>query len=342
MSFTALAKTAPERPLSSNEATHVMREIAEGQASTADIVCLLRALNARKPTAEELTAFVTVLRERAVAVVAPQPNTICNCGTGGDGRGTINASTTAAFIISACGVPLAKHGNRSVSSRCGSTDCLAALGVRACAEAREAEALLATEGLCFLNAPDFHPGLRYAAEARSVLAGEGCKSMFNLLGPMLNPAAVRRQSMGVFAEDMVELVAETLSRTGTEFAYVLWGDGYDEFALTGTTKVAVVQNGQTRVETWTPADLGLAQCRHEDILGGDAVANAQIAEAILRGQVQDARADFVLANAAFGVSTGLEPHVSPIEAMVLVREAVSSGAAHDMLTTMRRKVPVHA
>ena len=223
--------------LDADEAREAMRGIADGEVPTCDIVSFLQSYNQRIPSVEELVAFLTVLRERAVRVRAPASNTMCNCGTGGDGRGTINVSTIAAFVIAACGIPVAKHGNRSVSSQCGSTDCLSRLGVRASANATEAAELLAETGLCFMNAPDFHPAMRHVAEARQALAKQGHKTIFNLLGPMLNPAAVRRQSMGVFAEDLVELVAEVLLRTGTERAYVMHGDGYDEITLTGSTRV---------------------------------------------------------------------------------------------------------
>lgn len=328
--------------LTAGHAADAMRLIADGSASTAEIERFLRAFNERPPVAEELVAFVTVLRERMVRICPPASNTICNCGTGGDGRGTINVSTIAAFIIAASGIPVAKHGNRSVSSRCGSTDCLTALGVRASADAHEAESLLESEGLCFLNAPDFHPAVRHAGPARAVLAAEGHKSVFNVLGPLLNPASVRRQSVGVFAENLVAPVAEVLLRTGTAFGYVVWGDGYDELTLTGPAQMATISDGDVTVERFDPESLGLSRCGHRDLLGGDPADNARTAEAILSGRQRGPAADMVLLNAAAGISAGSEPHVDLGDGLARARRAISAGRAFEKLEAMRHKAPADA
>ncbi len=337
--LTSLIETAT--PLTETQAAEAMRLIADGEAETGQITRFLRAFNQRTPTVEELMAFVTVLRGRMTRVHAPADNTICNCGTGGDGRGTINVSTIAAFMIAACGVPVAKHGNRSVSSRCGSTDCLTALGIRPSANPRQAEDLLDTDGLCFLNAPDFHPALRHAAEARAKLAADGQKSVFNILGPMLNPAGILRQSMGVFSEDIVQPIAETLVKTGTIFGYVVWGDGYDELTLTGPTRMATIRDGVVSMGTFEPKSLGLTRCDHRDLIGGDPPENARSAEAILSGQQSGPAADMVLLNAAAGISAGSQPHVDLGAGLTLAREAVTCGTALEKLNAMRRKTPAH-
>ena len=328
--------------LGANEATEAMRCIADGEVSTCDIIPFLQSYNQRRPSVEELVAFLTVLRERALPVHAPAANTMCNCGTGGDGRGTINVSTIAAFVIAASGIPVAKHGNRSVSSRCGSTDCLSRLGVRASANATEAAELLAETGLCFMNAPDFHPAMRHVAEARRELAKQGHKTIFNLLGPMLNPAGVRRQSMGVFAEELVELVAEVLLRTGTERAYVMHGDGYDEITLTGSTRVAMIADGAVSTETVTPEGFNMMRCDPASLQGGDPDTNARIAEDILRGTVGGSVADMVVVNAAAGISAGSNEDLGIAEAIPVAREALADGGAYEKLQTMRVKAPTHA
>lgn len=325
-----------------DEAAEAMRSIADGEVSTCDIISFLQSYNQRLPSIEELVAFLTVLRERALRVNAPAANTICNCGTGGDGRGTINVSTIAAFVIAACGIPVAKHGNRSVSSQCGSTDCLSRLGVQASANATDAAELLAEAGLCFMNAPDFHPAMRHVAEARRELAKQGHKTIFNLLGPMLNPARVRRQSMGVFAEDLVELVAEVLLRTGTERAYVMHGDGYDEITLTGPTRVAMIANGAVSTDTVTPEEFTMTRCDPTALQGGDPETNARIAEDILRGTIGGSMADMVVVNAAAGVSAGSNEGLEIADAIPMAREALVGGGAYEKLETMRRKAPTHA
>ena len=328
--------------LGGDEAAEVMGCVADGGVSTGDIVRFLEAYNRRVPSVEELTAFVRVLRERAVRVAAPAGNTICNCGTGGDGRGTVNVSTMAAFVIAACGIPVAKHGNRSVSSRCGSTDCLSRLGVRASRSAAEAGGLLSETGLCFMNAPDFHPAMRQVADARRELARRGCKTIFNLLGPMLNPAGVRRQCMGVFDESLVEPVGEVLLRTGTERAYVMHGDGYDEITLTGPTRVAMIADGGVTTRVLTPEEMGLRRCDAASLQGGDAEANARVAEGVLGGGVDGPVAEMVVVNAAAGISAGSNDNEDIVDAIAMAREALVSGRAYEMLRTMRRKAPADA
>lgn len=325
--------------LSADDARSAMITIAEGAAPTAEIVDFLRAYNARQVTAEELTAFVTVLRGHALRVEAPAENTLCNCGTGGDGRGTINVSTMAAFVVAAAGVPVAKHGNRSVSSRCGSTDCLAALGIRASRDEIEARDLLGEHGLCFLNAPDFHPAMRHVAEARGILAREGQKTVFNLLGPLLNPARVTHQSMGVFSGDVMDVVAETMLATGTRRAHVYHGDGYDEIALTGSTRLLTVHDDRIREQWLDPEDLGMRRSSHDALRGGDAEENAKIGEQILRGRQTGPTSDMIVLNAAAGISAGSTDGRSIEEALPLARRALTDGAAMDTLQALRKAAP---
>lgn len=328
--------------LSEDEAAGIMSAIADGRMDTPQIVRFLLVYNRRCVTAVELGAFVSTLRGRMMRVHAPRANTICNCGTGGDGRGTFNVSTAAAFVIAACDIPVAKHGNRSVSSNSGSTDCVAAMGVGVCRTPAEAESLLAEHGLCFMNAPDFHPALRHAAEARRELARTGQKSIFNLLGPMLNPALVKHQSMGIFAPDMLRTVAEVLAACGTRQGYVAHGDGYDELTLTGPTNLCRIADGQLQRLTITPEEFGLTRCAPEELRGGDAWANARLAEDILTGRCTGPKRDMVLLNAAAGISAGsLEP-CDLQEGLKRAREAIDDGRANAKLMALRKAAPNHA
>ncbi|MCC7290839.1 MAG: anthranilate phosphoribosyltransferase [Phycisphaerales bacterium] len=323
------------------DAARAMIAIADGQAGTPTIVRFLRAYNRRPPVVHEISAFVDVLRERMISVQAPAPNTICNCGTGGDGRGTINVSTIAAFVIAAAGVPVAKHGNRSVSSSCGSTDCLARMGVAVSREPQGARSLLEEHQLCFLNAPDFHPALRHVSAARSELAARGERSIFNLLGPVLNPASVTRQTMGIFHADMLLTIAQVLVQSGTQRAYVVHGDGYDELSVTGASRIARISGGGISLQSIVPEDFRLRRADPAEIAGGDAATNARLAEGILRGSQDGAMADVVLLNAAAGISAGAVNDVDIQDALEVARGALASGRAYRKLEDMRKAAPAH-
>jgi len=324
------------------DAARTMIAIAEGQCESPAIARFLRAYNRRAPEAHELSAFVQVLRARMVRVQSFASNTLCNCGTGGDGRGTINVSTIAAFIIAASGVPVAKHGNRSVSSRSGSTDCLTAMGIQSSRDPAHAERLLSEHGLCFLNAPDFHPALSHASGARRELAAAGERSIFNLLGPMLNPAGVSYQSMGVYAPEMMRLVAKVLMQTGSRRAYVIHGDGFDEMALTGASWVCEVRDGEIGAWSLMPEDVRLRRCVPEDLRGGDPAANARIAEEILVGRSTGPMTDIALLNAAMGIALGSEQGRTLLDALQEARECVRSGRAYAKLCDLRRAAPIDA
>lgn len=323
--------------LEREEARAAATALASGECPVEEMVRFLAELGIERLTVDVLTAFVEALRERAIQVTSPFPNAICNCGTGGDGRGTLNFSTMASFVIAACGVPVAKHGNRSVSSRCGSTDLLASLGVAVSATPGHAEASLREEGLCFMNAPDFHPAMRHAAPARAELGRQGRKTIFNVLGPMLNPAGVRRQSMGVFAPRLVELAAETLRRTGTQRAYVFHGDGLDEVTLCGLTTRADVSPEGVRIECRSPGDFGFASCDLDRLKGESVEHNAAVAEAILRGELEGAARDMVIINAAHGIIVGSLKPSRLAEAVALARCALESGAAWEKVEALRRR-----
>jgi len=248
----------------------------------------------RGETVEELTGGAMAMRERMVRVKAPA-DAIDTCGTGGDASGTYNVSTAAALVVAACGVPVAKHGNRALSSRAGSADVLAALGVDTDAEVAHVEQAIAEAGIGFMMAPRHHGAMRHVAGARIEL---GTRTIFNLLGPLANPASARRQLMGVFARDWVEPLAHVLGRLGSERAWVVHGaDGLDEISTTGPSQVAELRDGKVRCFEVTPEQAGLPTARLKDLRGADAETNAQAIRALLTGATGPFR-DIVLLNAA--------------------------------------------
>jgi anthranilate phosphoribosyltransferase len=268
-----------------------------GEWSEAQQAAFLIALRSKGESAEEVAAAARVLRRFALPVATLRAPLVDTCGTGGDGAHTLNISTGAALVAAACGVAVAKHGNRSVSSRCGSADVLEALGLPLELEAEQVGALLDAEGFAFLFAPRFHPAMRAVMPVRRSLA---VRTVFNLLGPLANPAGVTRQVVGVFAAAVMPLVAAALAVMGAERAWVVHGDdGLDEISLAAPTRVLEVRDGQLagelRVE---PRRLGLAPGREGDLQGGDPAGNARRLRAILAGEERSAAADAVALNAA--------------------------------------------
>jgi len=279
--------------LSEAEAEGAFGLVMDGQASPAQIAALLTALHVRGETQAELAGAARAMRARMSCVAAPA-GTIDVCGTGGDGLGTLNVSTATAFVVAGCGVPVAKHGNRAVSSLAGGADVLAALGVTTELGPHELAAQLREVGLAFLFAPRHHPALRHAAAVRAEL---GFRTIFNLLGPMCSPACVTRQLIGVYDPRWAAPMAETLGALGSETVWVVHGAGLDELTLAGETQVCAWESGRTRHFTVTPEDAGLARAPVEAILGGDASSNARALLALLDG-AGGAYRDTVLLNAA--------------------------------------------
>jgi anthranilate phosphoribosyltransferase len=270
-------------------------EIADGKATPAQIAALLVALRTRGETVGEIVAVARALRARAETAALLDPRTVDTCGTGGDGAGTFNVSTVAAFVVAGAGVPVAKHGNRAASGRTGSFDVLEALGVRADLPVASAARILAREGIAFFYARRAHPAMRFVAPVREEL---GIRTLMNALGPLLNPVGARRQLVGVYAAELVEPLAEALGQLGAERALVVHGeDGLDEITTTAPTRAAL-WNG-TRLERMRidPIALGVPRAGAEVLRGGDAATNAEIARAVLGGE-RGPRRDLVLVNAA--------------------------------------------
>jgi anthranilate phosphoribosyltransferase len=293
--FTALLeKLQRHEDLTGDEAAKAMGAIMDGLAAPAHIAGLLVALRLKGERPHEIVGFARAMRQRSVRLSRPFDRVFDTCGTGGDNAGTFNVSSVVALVVAACGVTVAKHGNRSVSSRCGSADLFEALGVNVAAPPDIVERCLAEAGIAFFFAPTFHPSMRHAAPVRRDL---GIRTAFNLLGPLTNPAIAARQLVGVPRPELTELVARSLGLLGSERAWVVHGaDGLDEISTTGYTKVSEFKKGHVRTFHVHPADFGLRKAAPEELRGGDAKDNAIIVRRILEGGPGAPR-DIVLLNA---------------------------------------------
>ncbi|MDJ0864931.1 MAG: anthranilate phosphoribosyltransferase [Myxococcota bacterium] len=306
-------------------------EIMDGAAEPAAIAGLLVALRAKGESVGEIVAAARALRARATTVPLTDPRAVDTCGTGGDGAGTFNVSTAAAFVVAGAGVPVAKHGNRAASSRTGSYDVLEALGVCADLPVERAAALVQEVGIGFLYARRAHPAMRYVAPVRQAL---GIRTMMNCLGPLLNPTGVRRQLVGVYDRALVEPLARALGELGGEAALVVHGrDGLDELTTTAPSDAARLVEGRIEPLTVEPRDLGIPRAEPADLAGGDAARNAEIVAAVLKGETGPCR-DIVSLNAA--AALWVAGAVSDLEAgLARACESLDSGAALDRLEALR-------
>ncbi|MDA1183263.1 MAG: anthranilate phosphoribosyltransferase [Acidobacteria bacterium] len=289
-----LEKVMRREDLTADEAAAVMREVMEGRASSAALAALLTALAMKGERPAEIVGFAQTMRAHAVPMSAPVGDVFDTCGTGGDRSGTFNISSAAALVVAACGVKVAKHGNRSVSSRCGSADVFEQLGVNIGASPATVERTLRDANIAFFFAPTFHPSMRHAAPTRREL---GIRTVFNLLGPLTNPAGARRQIVGVPRAELTDVLARSLLLLGADRAWVVHGaDGLDELSTTGYTKVSECRAGAVHSFYIHPAEFGVAQAALSDLQGGDATQNAEIVRGVLRGERGAAR-DVVVLNA---------------------------------------------
>ena len=307
----AIAKLMEKEDLTYEEARGVMEEMMDGTATQAQMGGFLTALSMQGETIEEITAFATVMREKGVKI-KPERGVIDIVGTGGDQVGTFNISTTSAFVVAAGGVPVAKHGNRSVSSKSGAADVLEKLGVK-------------DTGICFFFAPVYHSSMKYAAPVRKEL---GVRTVFNILGPLSNPAAATMQLLGVYNEKLAEPLAKVLSNLGvTRGVAVCGADGLDEITLTGVTKVYEIRDGEITSYSITPEQFGLKSCPLEELVGGTPEENAQITLDILTGKETGAKRDVVLMNAGMSLYLGIDG-ITLEEGIQKAKELIESGAAY--------------
>jgi anthranilate phosphoribosyltransferase len=324
-----LHKIAASEDLSAIEAREAMLAILGGSASTPQISAFLMGLRMKGETAEELLGFARAMRERTVridACVAPEP-LLDTCGTGGGAGSTFNISTVAAFVVAGAGARVAKHGNRSFSTQCGSADVLEKLGVTVMQPPERVAKAIREIGIGFLFAPALHPAMKHAQPARAELK---MRTVFNLLGPLTNPAGATRQLIGAPSGHAAELMAHALAGLAPERAFVVHGvgcgnDGLDEVTTTGPTLVFEITGSEVRSFHWTPADFGVPQAPIEELRGGDPARNAEIATAVLRGQAGAPR-DIVLVNSAAALlAAGIAE--SPRAAVERAAESIDSGAA---------------
>ena len=321
-----IGQVATGASLSREAAFGAFESMMSGEVTPSQIGGLLMALRVRGETVEEITGAVAAMRGKMLRVEAPA-DAIDVVGTGGDASGTYNISTCAAFIVAGAGVPVAKHGNRALSSRSGAADVLAALGVRIDLGPEAIGACIRQAGIGFMFAPAHHPAMKHVGPSRVEL---GTRTIFNLLGPLSNPAGVRRQMVGVFSRQWVEPLAQVLKNLGSERIYVVHGsDGLDEITTTGTTAVAALENGAVRCFDIAPEEVGLPRARPEALRGGDADANAEALKAVLEGIKGPYRDIAVLNAAAALVVAGKARDLA--HGVALAQQSVDSGAAEGSL-----------
>jgi anthranilate phosphoribosyltransferase len=325
----AIARLVDRQDLSREEMAGVMDEIADGGATPAQVGAFLAALRLKGETVEEIAGAAQVMRARVDHVHVGRDVFVDTCGTGGDGRNTFNISTTAAFVVAGAGVTVAKHGNRAVSSRSGSADVLAALGVNVEAPKETVERCLEEVGIGFLFAPRLHPAFKAVAGLRREL---GVRTVFNLLGPLANPAGARHQVLGVYEPRWVPIVAGVLAALGAVHAFVVHGEGLDEIAITGMTHVCEVKGASVDRFAMVPEDIGLPRHPEREIAGGDAERNARILRDVLSGQ-KGAPRDAVLANAAAALVCTDAAKDLP-EGVRVAERSIDGGAAADKLARL--------
>jgi anthranilate phosphoribosyltransferase len=341
----AIGKVVLGQHLSEGEMIEVMNQIMGGEATPAQIGAFITALRMKGETVAEITGAARVMRERATPIhVGPvigidredinldRETVIDTCGTGGSGTKTFNVSTTVALAVAACGAKVAKHGNRSVSSTCGSADVLEKLGVNLDVTPERVAQCIDEIGVGFLFAPALHGAMKYAVGPRREI---GIRTIFNVLGPLTNPAGANRQVLGVFSADLVEPLAQVLVKLGCKRGFVVHGDdGMDEITLTGPTRVAVISGGMIEVEVIEPEQFGLTRCRLKELQGGDATQNAAIVRAILNGEKGPKR-DIVVLNGAYAlVAAGLAESIP--DGMDLIAEVLDGGLALAKLESLVR------
>ncbi|MDX1585788.1 MAG: anthranilate phosphoribosyltransferase [Balneolaceae bacterium] len=327
-----LEKLADRRDLTPEEAKSALQSIIEGKVGVEQTTAFLIAMRAKGETIEELTTFVRVMRDAAISPDVDVTNAVDLCGTGGDNAGTFNISTAAMFVVAGAGVPVLKHGNRSVSSKSGSADVLEALDIVATLHKEQVEKVYEETNMAFMFAPHFHPAMKHVMPARQVL---GIRSFFNTMGPLLNPAEVKRQVVGAFDKRTSRQIAEILSNLNTERVYSVHArDGLDELSLSAPTFVFEL-NGEEVTEhpPFDPASLGFEPVSLQQLQGGDAFFNADIIRSIMKNEATDAQKNIVVLNAAFGIHVSGKSE-SLEEAKELAEESIGSGSALKALKRM--------
>lgn len=327
----AIQKVVDGQNLTMEEAKRVMNILLSGEATQAQIGAILTALRMKGETLDELTGFAAVLKEKAEHIAPNVPNYVDLVGTGGDRTFTFNISTTAAFVTAGAGLPVAKHGNRSISSKSGAGDVLEALGVNIAADPSVVTKCVEEAGIGFMFAQSFNKSMKYVGQARSEM---GIRSVFNILGPLANPSDAKCMVVGVYDPSMTEIVANAMSRLGVENGFVVSGEDHmDEFTITGKTTVSEIKDSKVNTYEVTPEQFGLKRASLEELQGGDGVENAKITKAVLKGEEKGAKRDIVLLNAgatlyAGGIADSIEDGIHK------AAEAIDSGKAYETLENL--------
>ena len=327
-----ISKVVEGKNLSGEEAEQAMKLIMSGQATPAQIAGFLTALRMKGETIDEIAAFARVMRQFAVQInPRVQGRLVDTCGTGGDRVKTFNISTIAAFVVAGAGVAIAKHGNRSVTSKAGSADLLEALGVNLELPPERVESIIESTGIGFMFAPLFHGAMKHAIGPRREI---GIRTVFNVLGPLTNPANAQAQVLGVFDAALVEPLARVLDRLGVEHALVVHGlEGMDEISTCGETLVAELKGGEVETYRIAPEDFGIERASPEELAGRDAQGNAEIARALLQAEEEGARRDIVVLNAAAGIYVAGRAK-SIDSAIGMAERSIDSGRAHEKLLAL--------
>ena len=330
----AIGKVIAAQDLTRDEMEQVMDQIMSGEATPAQIGAFITGLRIKGETVDEITGAAVIMRQKALRVEVPGAEPLVDtCGTGGDSSGTFNISTASAFVVSGAGLKVAKHGNCSVSSKCGSADVLKELGVNIEMPADKAGACIAETGIGFLFAPLFHSAMKHAIGPRREI---GIRTVFNILGPLTNPAGASSQVLGVYDRNLTEVLAEVLNNLGTEAAYVIHGldDNLDEVSITGPTKVTELRDKKVRTFEIKPEDFGLKSAGLDKIKGGDAKENADMIIKILEGQ-KGPSCDIVLLNSALCLHAGGKS-ADIAQGLEQAKEAIDSGKAMEKLKLLQK------
>ena len=323
----AIKKLVDGEDLTYDEAAEVMDEMMSGTATQSETASFLTALRIKGETIDEITACATVMRDKALHIKTAS-DVLDIVGTGGDGTGTFNISTTAAFVVAAADIPVAKHGNRSMSSKSGAADCLEALGVNLTISPQRSAEILKSTGICFMFAQSYHSSMRFVGPVRKEI---GIRNIFNVLGPLTNPASASLQVTGVYSEALVEPIARVFVNLGVKRGYVFYGmDGMDEVTVTAPTKVCEINNGKFRTYQINTEQFGMPTYSTEALAGGDGKENAEITKQILKSEIKGAKRDIVLLNSALGICAGGKAE-SIAEGIRLAESLIDSGKAYEKL-----------
>lgn len=319
-----LAKLSEGKDLTKDEAMYTQDMILTGQATEAQIACILTALKMKGETLDEITGFAAVLRDKANTISPDVDNYVDLVGTGGDCTYSFNISTTSAFVVAASGLPVAKHGNRSISSKSGAGDVLEALGVNIAADPDVVKKCVEEVGIGFMFAPHFNPAMKYVGKVRKDL---GFRTIFNILGPLSNPSRAKAMVVGVYTSKLTDVIAKAMMNIGVERAFVVSGcDNMDEITLTGGTTISEIKDGRVNTFTVTPEQFGFKRCGLDELQGGDGTVNAGITKDILSGKEKGAKRDIVLLNA--GATLYVGGMADSIQAGIrLAQETIDSGKA---------------